>query len=405
MARTTSPADETHRFDTPTRLWEGWPIIVGTTVLRRPRSSTGSLNLPRHVNAALDWIKEAHRASTDGGIPAYFDLLRGRWRPSYPETTGYLIPTLYSCAERFGQAELVELADNLARYLLKVRTPEGGVAHWDRRGSQSLSPVVFDTGQVIFGWLAAWQHVGASEYVDAACTAADWLVHVQDSSGAWRANQHAGTVKTIDTRVAWALAELGLATQRRAYVDAAHANLRWALGQQQPCGWFRRAAFHDGRDPFTHNIAYTAEGLLRCGELLSEPRYTAAGKLAADAMLAVQRPDGALASSYGPTWATTARSTCLPGNCQAALLWLRLYTQTGNSRYVEAATRAIAYVASTQQLDTSHPGVRGGVGGSYPIYAAYERMKYPNWATKFFLDALLGLDAVKAGQPLPQSAG
>src|SRR5205807_6257320 len=137
----------------------------------------------------------ARRHSRDGGIPAYFDLLRGRWRSSYPETTGYTIPTLLACAERCTRPDLRGEAIGLADYLLEERTREGGVGHWDRRSDQPVTPIVFDTGQVIFGWLAAWRTAGTRRHLDAAVAAADWLVRIQDVDGAWRTHQHLGTTK------------------------------------------------------------------------------------------------------------------------------------------------------------------------------------------------------------------
>jgi hypothetical protein len=34
--------------------------------------------------------------------------------------------------------------------------------------------------------------------------------------------------------------------------------------------------------------------------------------------------------------------------------------------------------------------------GSYPLTGRYERLKAPNWAAKFFVDALLKLDETDA---------
>jgi hypothetical protein len=33
--------------------------------------------------------------------------------------------------------------------------------------------------------------------------------------------------------------------------------------------------------------------------------------------------------------------------------------------------------------------VRGALPGSYPIWGKYEPFAFPNWATKFFADALM----------------
>jgi uncharacterized protein YyaL (SSP411 family) len=257
---------------------------------------------------------------------------------------------------------------------------------------------VFDTGQVIFGWLAAWRETNAPVYLQAATDAADWLAVVQDESGAWVRHQHLGMVKVIDTRVAWALLELAQVTSRPSYITAARRNLDWALNQQQPNGWFSHAAFRTGEDPFTHTIAYTAEGLLESGLLLAEPRYVAAAQQVARALVERQRPDGSLASTYNATWQPTSRSSCLTGNCQLALLWLRFSGLSGDASYLEAARKAIAFVAATQDLCTSNANVRGAIAGSSPIYGRYGRFAYPNWAAKFFIDALL--DLAEANGPL-----
>jgi hypothetical protein len=46
--------------------------------------------------------------------------------------------------------------------------------------------------------------------------------------------------------------------------------------------------------------------------------------------------------------------------------------------------------------------VRGGIAGSLPIWGDYSRFEYPNWAAKFFADALLMdlTDAVVPPVPL-----
>jgi hypothetical protein len=169
------------------------------------------------------------------------------------------------------QPRLREVAIVPADYLLTARTPEGAVRHWKQEKGQPGTPVVFDTDQVIFGWHAAWREANNPVFLQAAVDAADWLVNVQSDDGAWVQYQYLGTVKVIDTRVALALLELAQATSRPSYVESARRNLDWALSQQQPNGWFRHAAFRIGEDPFTHTIAYTAEGLLESGLILDEP--------------------------------------------------------------------------------------------------------------------------------------
>jgi uncharacterized protein YyaL (SSP411 family) len=285
--------------------------------------------------------------------------------------------------------ELKEFALRLADYLLRCATPEGAVVHW--QAENAVRPVVFDTGQVIFGWLAAYQASNNPVYLQAAKRAGDWLVETQDASGAWKRYQHLDVVKVIDTRVAWALLELDRCSQGSQYRAAAERNLDWALTHQQNDGWFEHCAFRPGDDPLTHTLVYTAEGFLEGGLLLDEKKYLAAGQKAAAAILSKQSPDGSLSSTFGSGWKATSRSSCLTGDCQAARLWLQCYEFNGDERYLDAAVRAIQFVAATQQIHPANRNLAGGIAGSHPLTGHYERLKYPNWAAKFFVDAVLTL--------------
>ena len=258
---------------------------------------------------------------------------------------------------------------------------------------------MFDTGQVIFGWLAAYSAGEERAHLEAAGQAGDWLVQVQHSSGIWREFQHRYLEKVIDTRVAWALLELYQVTHQDAYRQAAIRNLEWAIERQDPDGWFNECSLVTGEDPLTHTLAYAAEGFLECGRLLNEPRYFASAKLTADALLSHQKPDGSLASTYASGWRETSSSSCLTGNCQIAHLWLRLNSLYSDPSYLTSAIKALRFVAQTQNLATSNRNIRGGIAGSFPIFGRYERFKYPNWAAKFYIDALLALNE----QTLPAS--
>src|SRR5262245_55028496 len=50
-----------------------------------------------HLVAALHWLGRAQDASSDGGFCGRYRLDRG-WTSSYPETTGYIVPTLLALA-------------------------------------------------------------------------------------------------------------------------------------------------------------------------------------------------------------------------------------------------------------------------------------------------------------------
>jgi hypothetical protein len=53
------------------------------------------------------------------------------------------------------------------------------------------------------------------------------------------------------------------------------------------------------------------------------------------------------------------------------------------------ARRALAYLKTNQRLEDRDRIVRGAIAGSKPIWGRYSMFEFPNWAAKFFADALM----------------
>jgi hypothetical protein len=94
----------------------------------------------------------------------------------------------------------------------------------------------------------------------------------------------------------------------------------------------------------------------------------------------------------------------LTGVAQMSLTWTRLAQVTGDEALRRNARAALAYLKTTQRLDDEDPAIRGGIAGSAPIWGDYSRFEYPNWAAKFFADALMMDMADIAVPPVPDVA-
>jgi hypothetical protein len=249
--------------------------------------------------------------------------------------------------------------------------------------------VVFNTGQIMHGMVAGQVQLGRTECLQAAVRAGWWLIAQQDGDGCFRRFEHNGVPHVYNTRAVWALAATGILADERRFADAARRNLDWALTQQTASGWFATNAFVPERAPFTHTIAYAIRGLLECGVLLEEERYLDAAARAARALARVQRADGWIAGAYADGWRPCASYACVTGLAQMSLNWMRLAQILGEDGMRPAAQSAVAYVKRTQRLDYSDDIVRGAIPGSAPIWGDYSRFEFPNWAAKFFADALM----------------
>ena len=358
----------------------------------------------RHLAAALDWLCRAQDARDGlkdaGGVAAGWSFEDG-WLPGYPETTGYIIETFLAAAAHYGNDEYRRRAGRMIDWELSLQAPDGAFpGHFGEPGSH---PVIFNQGQIMHGLVAGWLELGRKDCLEAGVRAGHWLVREQDEDGCYRRFEHNGVPHVYNTRAIWALASVGVMANEQGFIQSARRNLDWALSQQTPSGWFRTNAFVPTRDPFTHTIAYAIRGFIEIGALLGEERYLAAARLAAGGILQKQRADGWLAGTYADDWRPTAGYACVTGVAQMALCWQRLHQLDGEAHWQAAAHKAINYVKTTQRLDDPDPIVRGAIPGSSPIWGAYSRFEFPNWAAKFFADALLMDMTGKALPRLPEA--
>jgi uncharacterized protein YyaL (SSP411 family) len=348
-----------------------------------------------HLDAAMGWLCRAHDAG-GGGVARSYSLRWQRahrcrgWLAAYPETTGYIIPTFLDYARLTGQEEYRRRAIRMAQWEAEIQM-ESGAVQGGVIGFRA-TPAVFNTGQVLFGWVRAFEETGDELFRKAAIRGADFLVDAQDDDGAWRrfGSRYARKgVNVYDARTAWGLLDAYRVTEEQRHREAAVRNLDFALSRQRDNGWFADCCLDDDARPLLHTLAYAMEGLLEAGRALAAPRYIEAARRAADALRARQRPDGSLAGRFDARWEPAARWSCLTGNAQTAVVWLRLHEHTGEGGYLDAADRILRYLKATQDLDAADPGIRGGIKGSQPIWGDYGPWEYLNWAAKFFADALM----------------
>ena len=371
------------------RPWQpGHARLIAGDLFRRASEARRGHEV--HLRGAIDWLCHAqdirNGESDAGGVSAGWSFEDG-WLPSYPETTGYIIETFLAAAEILGQPELIERTGRMIDWELSIQLPDGAFpGHFGEAGSQ---PVIFNTGQIMHGMVAGYAQLGRDECLEAAVRAGRWLRQQQDDDGCWRRFEHNNVPHVYNTRGTWALLATGLLAGDAELVDSANRNLEWALTRQTASGWFSSNAFTPERSPFTHTIAYAIRGFLESGVLLGEDRYLQAAVTAARALANNQRQDGWLAGTYRDGWVADAGYCCLTGLAQMSLNWTRLAQISGEESFRDCARAGLDYLKTTQKLAADNNAVRGGIAGSSPIWGDYSRFEYPNWAAKFFADALM----------------
>jgi hypothetical protein len=351
------------------------------------------------VEEAVAWLYRAqdHSTSCDGGVAHSYSLLNG-WSSSYPETTGYIVPTLLHYSELHPDGKAHQRAARMLDWLISIQLPDGSF-QGGRIDTEPVVPVTFNTGQILMG-LAAGARALGRKYHEPMCRAADWLVQTQDPDGCWR--RHPSPLarpgeRVYDTHVAFGLLEAARVEPRRSYVEAALANVRWALRFQSENGWFDKCCLTDTSQPLTHTLGYALRGVLEAYRFTKDRALLQAGRRTADGLLSAVRSNGFLPGQLDRNWKGTVKWACLTGTVQVAYCWLLLYEDTGDEQYRSAAFVANRYVRRT--VAVKGPGeIRGGVKGCFPVYGDYLPYKYANWACKFMIDSNLLEIAVRERQ-------
>ncbi len=359
--------------------------------LRTPRE------LRAHLDALLGWIERGHDATRRAGVARSYVLRRHHrygvvgWLPAYPETTGYIIPTLYAAARQLGRPDLATRATEMAAWEASIQLADGAV----RGGTvaDAVSPAVFNTGQVLFGWVAAHDETAEPRWLDCAARAGRWLVEKLDDDGAWRrgASQFAAAGGHVyNARAAWGLALYGVRANDLAAQQAARRAAEFALKNQLDNGWFTDNCLSDPLHPLTHTIAYAAQGVLEIGLLLDEPRFVEAARKTARGVMGALGAGGFLPGRLDRDWRAAVDWSCVTGAAQMGLVYDRLEAQDGGGAWKAAGDRVLHHALAAQDLDHADGGVRGGVPGSFPIWGGYGSYEYLNWAAKFLADLVLG---------------
>jgi uncharacterized protein YyaL (SSP411 family) len=375
-------------------------IIHPTHISMLLRSLSGSLYTATsdidHLAATMDWLKKSQDTTEDGSCAGVYTFEKG-WSGPYPETTGYIIETFLDYFELVNDQEYFVRAKRMADWEIDMQLSSGAV-----RGGIGINeyPIIFNTGQVILGWMALYNMIKEDKYLDASIKASQWLITVQESDGKWNQHTFNNRPHAYNSRTAWALLEVDKAVDHNKFYKAAIKKVEWVLTRTNSNGWIDFMEFEEGKEPFTHTIAYTLRGLLECSHYVNKEikneiigAVLAASKNIINAYESLKQFNKShkrfMPGSFDNNWDFKINYSCLTGNAQLAIIWMKLSQITGDPYYHEIAMELVEQLKTTQSLKSNNEGIRGGIAGSYPIWGDYVSFGYPNWASKFFADAII----------------
>jgi len=351
--------------------------------------SLHNTDIDQHLAEAAGWLKRAQDNGTDRGV-SYGADFGGPWLESYPETTGYIIPTFLKLADYYKDQSYIHRAIEMGEWECEVQMESGAVM--GGRVNPNPTPAVFNTGMVLLGWAALSERTGSPTFLASLRRACDWLLSLQEPTGEWRKgnSQFANANTTVyNVKAAWGLCEAGRVAGIREAIEAAVRNAEFCLSKQSSNGWFSDCCLDDASQPLLHTIAYTMQGLIGIGVITKRADFLDGARRTADSLIRLMDKDGFIPGCIGADFRGTVDWCCLTGTAQTAIVWGRLFQLTGKLAYREAMHRANLYLMRRHDIDNPDPRLRGGIPGSWPVSGEYGRLKILNWATNFFVESLL----------------
>ena len=345
------------------------------------------------AQAAADWLARAQDATPDGGVSfGYFPCdAKDAWQTSYPETTGYIIPTCLDFAKLTQDSSFRERAIHMANWEVDVQMQSGAVQGGRICAASEQTAASFNTGMVLHGWSRLLAERDDSKILDAAAKAANFLVDDMNDQGVFRTNGAfvSEGVKAYCCLCGWALYLFGDVTDDNAYRQAAVKSVEATVSEQQENGWIRNNSLERTDMALTHTLGYSLQAFLEVGILANRDDFVSAAKSSVDAVIPIVSQNGFLHGSHYSDWGPAMFSSCLTGSAQLAIVMYRLADHLGESKYQCIADQLVNFLKARQIVGSPNDNINGAIAGSFPILGQYMTRGYPNWATKYLLDALM----------------
>jgi hypothetical protein len=344
--------------------------------------------LLKALRELASWFKHNQSVMEVKGFGTFY--FESGWTSSYPETTGYIVPTLLKYSQFDDKPEFESIAKDALDWLVSIQKPSGG---WQSGYvSHNRDEIVFNTGQVLRGLTAGYTHFKEKKYLDSAIKACEWLVSIQNENGSFDKHVYLDRVRVYDSYVVAPMLEVYNLSKIESFKTCAVKNIEWIIREKQlDNGWFQDCdnTIHKNDKPILHTISYAIDGILDCGIYLNNSDFIEAATIPANVLLNKFHKEGGLSGRFDKDW-NGSEQLITTGCAQISIIWEKLFTLTGNEKYQQGFQNMNKLLVAIHQRDTPETeDTRGAIFGSFPLWGRYESFGCPNWASKYMMDSLL----------------
>lgn len=336
---------------------------------------------------SLEWILKSIAQNKGKGSSAFYHLWKG-WSWPYPETTGYLIPTLWNVHELFPEKNLKPIILGLSEWLLSIQKADGSFPQGLELGDR---PEIFDCGQILFGLYTTWEKTQDIKFKESIQKLSEWMLLQQCDNGSFCKNTYVLDYSpSYHIRFVWALMLVQEIIEEHVEFNIkVQKAVQYYSGLLTASGSFSDWGFHPGSNGLTHTIAYTLRGIMECCILMNDKKSLDTILKPIDYIVSELKSKPFLAGSYNQDWVGDYSFRCLTGEAQMSIIFRRLAGILNKAEYHLYADRLLEDIHSKQIKTQWATNLNGGFFASSPFYGKYMRFTMNNWTAKFFIDATL----------------
>lgn len=346
----------------------------------------GTILYKKELEAAMQFLKKSIDVNNGHGSAhsySYWLNPNSGWLQGYPETTGYLIPTLINAAFLLNEDHLLDYAKSCANWLVSIQNEEGS---FYSGVDKSSGPSAFNTAMILFGLSAAIRHFSEEEYKVALEKSVSWLLGIQEKEGQIiKFAFHPNFQPAYYTRLLWALVDANEILMDNRVVDTCNRLRDTLMPYFHPNG-VDVSGFEPDKPAFLHTIAYAYRGAIQYNCTQSGEKMFQVSGL--ERLIELFNIHGRWPGSINLDGSWNTQFRCLTGEAQMATLLL----QSEKAEYKIIGKMTLDNVLSEQ---CNFGAAKGGLPGSKPFWGPYMTLRYPNWAAKFLSDAILAANGLK----------
>ncbi len=342
----------------------------------------GQQKLEAALTSNLKWIARSFEVNGLKGSSGKRTVY-GQWGAPYPETTGYLIPTLLECSPYNDSLREIALAQ--LSFIKSIQNEDGSFY----QALDNKAPIIFDTAQIVIGLVALCPEVLKFEDIsDVVKEAVIWMHEQLTEEGLFLEHNYVDNYNpAYYARIAMAMSQ-GEAIFFSKITSKTKKLIFRIADLQNADLMFDYAGFSAEETPYTHTIAYTLRGLWECALHINNKKlmHKVTDSLARLSETLLSK--GKVAGRYDAHWQGDYSFICSTGNAQLALLYLLVYERLQNKKFLQVVPLLLKPLLAGQRSLSLN---KGAVPSSLPIWGPYQKWSFTNWTQKFYADALVSI--------------